>query len=337
VGTEKGRKITLSDVASIANVSKITASRAFSSPEKVHPDTLKQIQDVARKMGYVVNSSARMLRSKASKTIGIVHSDMTNPFFSSLARYINLEAQKAGYDTLVFDTCESQEIENRVIEKLIGYNVDAIILSVISLDQDYKPPYLSQLEKLSIPVILVDRELDAKWCSGVYIDNIDCGLQAGRYLLKQQVKDVVIVSGPERSNVARERIMGLSAALQGNVDKLTVLHTDFGMEMATEKIANYLNDQPLPDYFVGCNNQISLGIIKSCHAKGVMVMRDVGLLAIDEVSWSAIYGLPLPYVKHDLHEIAWQALNLAIRRIKERDSISPNVIIRSKLYAPNDD
>lgn len=240
-----GRKVkaTLASVAAQSNVSKITVSRAFSHPEKVHPDTLRRVLETAEEMGYVVNTAARNLRARASKTIGIVNPDMGNPFFGKL---MTLEAQKAGYDTLVFDSWESQEQENRIIDKLIGYGVDAIVLSVISADQNYRPAYFERLALLNIPVILVDRELDIASCSGVYIDNLDCGLQAGRFLQEQQAQRVVVVvSGPDDSNVARKRVTGVSAALQGKIAHLDILYADFYMDVAWQVTTDYLNHQPI--------------------------------------------------------------------------------------------
>lgn len=327
----RGRKATLASVAAQANVSKITASRAFSQPEKVHPETLQRIRETAAQLGYVVNTAARNLRAKTSKTIGIVNPDMANPFFGGLTRLITLEAQKMGYDTLVFDSYESQESEDRIIDKLIGYNVDAIILSVISNDHHYYPGYLSRLETLGIPVVLVDRELDAQHCSGVYIDNLDCGLQAGRWLLEQKAQRVVVVAGPENSNVARERVTGLQAALQGKVDAFEVLHADFFMDIAWQETSRWLASHTAPDYFVGCNNQISLGIVKACIEHKLQLMKQVSLFSIDEVSHASIYGFHFPCVSHDLQEIAWQALNLAIRRVTDPDSKPGKVIVRGKM------
>ncbi|MBK0003784.1 LacI family DNA-binding transcriptional regulator [Erwinia sp. S38] len=326
-------KATLSSVAAQSNVSKITVSRAFSHPDKVHPETLKRVLETASEMGYVVNTAARNLRARDSKTIGIVNPDMGNPFFGGLTRLMTLEAEKAGYDTLIFDSRESQEHENRIIDKLIGYNVDAIVLSVISSDRNYQPAYMAQLEALNIPVILVDRELDISSCSGVYIDNLDCGLQAGRYLLDRKAQRVVVVSGPEDSNVARERVTGLSAALAGKVASFEVLYADFYMDIAARVTSDYLQNNPPPDFFVGCNNQISLGIIKSCIDRQLQPMKDVSLFSIDEVSHAAIYGFNFPCISHDLHEMAWQVINLAIRRATESDIKPGKVIVRGKMLA----
>lgn len=327
----KSQKVTLENVAALANVSKITASRAFSQPDKVHPETLKRILEAADKIGYVVNAVARSLRAKSSKTIGIVTPDMGNPFFGGLAKLMTQEAYHVGYDTLVFDSYESKENEARIIEKLIGYNVDAIILSVVSSDRFYKPAYFRQLELLNIPVILVDREVEIKQCSGVYIDNLDCGLQAGRFLQSQGAKQVVIVSGPEDSNVARDRVTGLNAALQGSVDKVDILYADFLMDEAYKVTDNYLQQHKVPDYFVGCNNQISLGIIKACIKHRISLRDDVALFSIDEVSYSSIYGFNFPCISHDLQEIAWQVINMAVRRASDDTAKPAKVIVRGKL------
>lgn len=327
----KSQKMTLEDVAALANVSKITASRAFSQPDKVHPDTLKRILESANQIGYVVNAVARNLRAKSSKTIGIVTPNMSNPFFGGLCKLMTQEAYQVGYDTLVFDSYESKETEARIIEKLIGYNVDAIILSVVSSDRFYKPDYFKHLELLNIPVILVDREVEIKACSGVYIDNLDCGLQAGRFLQTQQAKNIVIVSGPEDSNVARDRVTGINAALQGRVDKATILYADFLMDEAYKIIDNYLQNNKSPDYFVGCNNQISLGIIKACIKNNIKLNEDASLFSIDEVSYSSIYGFNFPCITHDLQEIAWQAINMAARRATDETAKPAKVIVRGKL------
>lgn len=327
----RGRKATLASVAAQANVSKITASRAFSQPEKVHPVTLQRIREAAAELGYVVNTAARNLRAKTSKTIGIVNPDMANPFFGGLTRLMTLEAQKLGYDTLVYDSWESQETEDRIIEKLIGYNVDAIILSVISSDHQYQPSYLKRLEMLNIPVVLVDRELNARYCSGVYIDNLDCGVQAGRWLLQQNARNVVVVSGPEKSSVARDRVMGLQAALQGKVASFHVLYADFHIDTAWQETRHWLSNNPSPDFFVGCNNQISLGIIKACVEHNLDLTQQASLFSIDEVSHAGIYGFHFPCVSHDLQEIAWQAMNLAIRRVTDPDNKPGKVVVRGKI------
>ncbi|HGN1742607.1 TPA: substrate-binding domain-containing protein, partial [Providencia stuartii] len=176
-----------------------------------------------------------------------------------------------------------------------------------------------------------DREVDIKHCSGVYIDNLDCGLQAGRFIQSQEAKSVVIVSGPEDSNVARDRVTGLKAALQGSVDKVEILYADFLMDEAYKVTDSYLQKNSAPDFFVGCNNQISLGIIKACIKHQISLRDDVSLFSIDEVSYSSIYGFNFPCISHDLQEISWQVINMAVRRASDETAKPAKVIVRGKL------
>ncbi|MFC0180584.1 LacI family DNA-binding transcriptional regulator [Thorsellia kenyensis] len=323
-------KVTLDNVAQLANVSKVTVSRAFSQPEKVNQTTLKRILDAAEKVGYVVNTAARNLRAKSSKTIGIVTPDLSNPFFSHLAKFMTEEAHQNGYDTLIFDSYESIHNEQNIIDKLIGYGVDAIILAVVSSEISYNPPYFKQLKILGIPVILLDRHIPDSPFSGVYIDNIDCGIQVGRYLVNQKVKKVTIISGPKDSLVAQERVSGIKMILE-NYTNIETIFADFLMNEAYLATVEHLKKANIPDYFVGCNNQISLGIIKACIEKGLMPQKDFCLFSIDEVSHANIYGFKFPCIVSDLNEIAWQAINMALRRINEELSTIGNVVVRGQL------
>lgn len=139
--------------------------------------------------------------------------------------------------------------QKHIIDKLIGYNVDAIILAVISNDKYYQPSYLERLKILDIPVVLMDRELEKDYCSGVYIDNFDCGVQAGNWLLKQRARQVVVVAGPENSNVSYERVKGIKKILQHRIHSLDILYADFFMEMAWKKTKRWLENNTVPDFF----------------------------------------------------------------------------------------
>jgi LacI family transcriptional regulator len=121
--------------------------------------------------------------------------------------------------------------------------------------------------------------------------------------------------------------------LQGKVASFEVLYADFFMDVAWQETSRWLANHRAPDFFVGCNNQISLGIIKACIEHRLPLMQDVSLFSIDEVSHAEIYGFHFPCVSHDLQEIAWQALNLAIRRISDPEIKPGKVVVRGKLVA----
>jgi LacI family transcriptional regulator len=322
-------RTTLEDIARLAGVSKITVSRAFSSPDKVHAETRTQILRIARELNYVPQSGAR--DTAVTRTLGVVNPNMGNPFFGRLTREITLAARARGYTVLVFDSYESETLEAEAIGKLIEFSVDAVILSVISSDIDYHPAYLDRLATAGIPVVLVDRELKAAHYGGVYIDNLDCGYQAGRYCLEQGLTQLLAVSGPADSMVSIGRMSGIREAIGGRQITLDVVYSDFSFEPAYDALREYLRDHPWPQGIIGANNQITMAVLKLCHERGVAPQRDIQLFSIDDIEHSDVFGLQIPCIHHNLPEIAQQALQLALAAIQSPEQRGFRTVVRGQL------
>lgn len=324
-------RTTLEDIARKAGVSKITVSRTFTSPKKVHADTREQILRIARELNYVPQSHAAARAPASTRTLGVVNPNMNNPFFGRMTREITLAARARGYTVLVFDSYESETLEAEAIGKLIEFSVDAVILSVISSDIDYHPAYLDWLKAAGIPVVLVDRELKAAHYGGVYIDNLDCGYQAGRYLLERGIEKLLAVSGPADSMVSIGRMSGLREAIGSRDVELDVVYSDFSFEPAYRALHDYLERHAWPQGIVGANNQITMAVLKLCHEKGKVPQRDVQLFSIDDIEHSDVFGLHIPCIHHDLPEIAQQALQLALAAIQSPEQRGFRTVVRGKL------
>lgn len=324
------KRVTLSDVAKHTNLSAITISRAFSNPEKVNPDTLKIILDAAETLGYRLNRAARSLKTQNSKTIGIVNPNMSNPFFGEITREMVMKCQAQGYDALMYDSYELEEYEEKAIQNLIEYSVDGIIISTISTDLGYKPNYISTLKSHGIPFILLDRELEGEY-AGVYIDNMDSGYQLGQYIAKRHEKSerIDIIGASSISMVSNNRIAGFRGALYEH--QLNVHHADFAMDLAYQKASEILTNHPESKVLIGVNNQITLGIIKAIIAKGMRPQVDIQVYSIDDIPYSDVYGLTIPCITHNLHEIAFQAVNSIIRLINGEKLSDNKVVIRGSL------
>ncbi|WP_110666575.1 LacI family DNA-binding transcriptional regulator [Salinicola halophilus] len=324
-------RTTLEDIARQAGVSKITVSRTFSAPEKVRADTREQVLRVARELHYA--PASQLSRPAATRTLGLVNPNMGNPFFGRLTREITLAARAHGYSVLAFDSYESETLEAEAIEKLIEFSVDAVILSVISSDIDYHPAYLDRLAQAGIPVVLVDRELKAPHSGGVYIDNLDCGYRAGRYMLERGIKRLLAVSGPADSMVSIGRMSGLREALGSHDVTLDVVYSDFSFEPAYRALRAHLESHDWPQGIVGANNQITLAILKLCHEHGVTPQRNVEIFSVDDIEYSEVFGLNIPCIRHDLMEIAQQVLQLALSAIDSPARRGFRTVVRGELRA----
>ncbi|GHB21794.1 LacI family DNA-binding transcriptional regulator [Salinicola rhizosphaerae] len=335
-------RTTLEDIARQAGVSKITVSRAFTSPDKVHAETRQQILRIARELNYVPQSqSASSKEPSPTRTLGLVNPNMTNPFFARVAREVTLAARAQGYTVLVFDSYESETLEAEAIGKLIEFSVDAIILSVISSDIDYYPAYLNTLQAANIPVVLVDRELKAPHYGGVYIDNLDCGYQAGRYFLEhnalensapdRRISRLLAVSGPADSMVSIGRMSGLRESIGNHDIALDVVYSDFSFEPAYRALRDYLDRHDWPEAIIGANNQITMAVLKLCHEHGKRPQRDVQLFSIDELEHSDVFGINIPCIHHNLPEIAHQALQFAMAAVESPGQKGFRSVVRGEL------
>ncbi|MDH2999838.1 LacI family transcriptional regulator [Chelonobacter oris] len=322
------KKIKLEHIALAAGLSKVTVSRALSDPDKVKIETRNKILGIAEQMGYFSNSIN--IKPKANKLIGIVNPDMSNPFFGELAKIMTKISSELEYDILIFDSYESEDIETKSIQRMISYGVDAIILSVISSDRNYNPDYLQKLKSLNIPVILIDREIGNSEYSGIYIDNLHCGTEIANYINQLKYQDVVVIAGPEYSNVSTDRIRGFTSVID-KTKNVQVFHADFFMDAAYKVTKSYLRTNKANLAFAGINNQISLGILKACIESGLIFKQDFDLFSVDNVPYADIYGFKIPCISHNLYEIAYQAINLAIRSINKPNSDISKIIVRGEV------
>lgn len=322
----KQNKVTLEHIALAAGVSKITVSRALSFSDKVKSDTRDKVFQIAEKLGYF--PSRRPSNTAKKNLIGIINPNMSNPFFGELAKIMTKISLELDYDILIFDSYESQVIEERSIRRLIEYNAKAIILSTISSDKNYRPSYMEQLDKLNIPVVLVDREIGDGKYNGVYIDNVNCGEQAACYINKKDYDEIIVIAGPENSTVSIERLSGFLNRVKAASEKVKVFYADFFIDGAYSIVKKAISGQNKSYGFIGLNNQISLGILKACLENNLVYQQDFDLFSIDNLPYADSYGLNVPCVSHNLYEIAYQSIHLAIRAISGGGDNVSKIIVR---------
>lgn len=326
------KKVKLTDIAKLANVSSITVSRALSTPEKVKPATCERIQKIAQEIGYIPNLMAKGLKS-GSKTIGVIVPTIINPFFASAVKAIIRSANKAGYNCLFFSSDESQLIEKNAVNTLISYNIDGVIIAVISEDENYTPAYFETLKKLEIPVVLLDRHIEAPHICGVYLDNIDSGYKLGKEVIANNYQRVLIVSGSPHSKVANSRLAGLKMAAEESNTKpiIDIIRADFNIELAKNLVQDYLS-QHKPDAIVGLNNQITLGALEASAQQGYQLGTDIHFYSIDEIKTAKNFGISIPCIKHDVEDFGYHAVTQLIRAIEsaKRDKLS-DIIIRGEI------
>ncbi|MDC0612040.1 LacI family transcriptional regulator [Vibrio sp.] len=285
---------TIVDIAKRANVTNITVSRAFNKPDLVKPDTREAILKIAKELNYVPNAFARNLKNNESKIIGLVTDSTFNPVYANILKRLSQMADKRGYMVMIFETNGSESAENRAVKTLFSHKASAILLSVVSDREGYRPDYLELAKAYNIPLILFDRDIPDADLPGVFLNNVEIGVKAGKFLAKKDYSRYLICGGPADSEITRDRIGGIIGGLRASSDQIDYLYSDYSYEIAYPAIIDYLqSSDQIPNCVIGINGVISMAILKALRILGY---KNIPLFSIDEVPFSDVYGAQIPCI-----------------------------------------
>ncbi|WP_268797988.1 LacI family DNA-binding transcriptional regulator [Pseudomonas huanghezhanensis] len=330
----KKTPVTISDIARRVNMTPVTVSRALNKPDLVKPATLARILEVAQELDYVPNAFARSLKRSESMIIGVITASVDNPFYSEMIKAISREAKKHGYTIMLVDTDGSEELENKAVDTLLSYRVAGIVLSPVSDEPDYRPPYLNRLSNGDMPVVQLDRALKDSPFSHVVLDNYHSGLKGARYLLAQnpQMQRLLVLTGPAHSRISEERLKGVKAALaeRGKPVHLDVFAGDYTLEPSYQNTLRYLREQRRPDAIFGFNQLITLGAMKALRDQNIG-FETVTLCGIDRLPFGDIFGIPIACIAHDASLAGSSAVRMLLERIQDRTLPKSKVVIVGEL------
>jgi LacI family transcriptional regulator len=200
---------TIIDVAKHAGVSPMTVSRFLNRPELLRPATRSRVAEAIHLLRFVPNESARALIRRRTNTVALVLADITNPYFTTIARGVEDAATALGLTTILGNTDERLEKQARYIETLVARRVDGVILSPILGSE----PHLESLAARGIPVLLVDRRVAGSTADVLLSDSRDGGRQLAQHLVSHGHTDVLFIGGPAAVSSLEERLAGVCEGL----------------------------------------------------------------------------------------------------------------------------
>ena len=206
------KNVTISDVAREAGVSAMTVSRVMNHKNKVHSETREKILKAANDLGYHPNQLARSLATKRSTTIGLVVPDISNPFFSVIAREIEDQAYSLGYNVFLCNSDEDLAREQAALVSLTEKQVDGVILCSSRMDENDIYKQLSPFRNSVLVNRVLQKSSNQIVC--ISLDDRQGAFQATKYLLSHGNRNIACLSGPPLSRSAWERKRGYVQALQ---------------------------------------------------------------------------------------------------------------------------
>ncbi|HLH99274.1 MAG TPA: LacI family DNA-binding transcriptional regulator [Acidimicrobiales bacterium] len=305
--------VTIREVAARAGVSVATVSRVLNDRPDVAAPIRRRVLDAAAELHYQPNRAARSLRTRATKVLGCMIADVTNPFFTAIARGVEDAAQQAGYSVLLANTDEELPKEQRYLEVAVAERLAGVVLSPASSTATD----LSVLAGAGIPVVAVDRRLQGAAVDSVTVNNFRAASEATWHLIEQGCERVAFLGGPPSTTTGARRLAGYRAAIRqaGRPDAPElVVRGDFRVEGGRQAMTTLLETTDFDGVLVA-NGPMTLGAMEVLADRGRVVPDQVAVVSFDEDSWARAHRPTLSVVAQPTYEIGQRAAQLLLERI----------------------
>lgn len=331
---QKGKEITIYDIARKLKISAATVSRGLQDHPAVSKKTKKRIFEMADELGYRTNHFARSLRKQHTKTIGVMVHELNSNFITSVLAGIEKVTAEEGYDIIIAHSSESFSKEKANAQNLFDKRVDGLIasLSFDTTNLDHFKPFVDK----KVPVIFFDRvEQDGK-NTVVVIDNAKCGYLATQHLVEQGCRRIAHITSSLKRNVYSQRHKGYRDALFDNnlpYDESLVIVQDLTEKSGVDAALKLLKLKPLPDGVFITNDFVAAVCMRTLKEHGVDIPHDIAVVGFNNDAVGTLIEPSLTTINYpgiDMGEIAARNLINHLKGISNLEQTN-TIIVRSEL------
>ena len=318
----------IKDVAKAAGVSTATVSRVLANNAPIKPETRDRVLKAVADLNYRPNLIARSLRAQKSAKIGLVVSDIRNPFFTAIGRAVEDAAYEQGYSVLMCNTDENPEKEELYLNLLYDENVAGVIFS-----PTHQFNINSQTYNQKMPFVIIDRAVDSSDVDMVLLDNVAAAYELTEHLINNGHKKLAGLFG-DASTTGQERSRGFHKAIKDH--HLTPVAAHFiapRIQQGYETSMALLNQPERPDAIFTSNSMLTAGVYQAARDSKLKVPSDVAVVGFDETTWGALVDPPITVIAQPTEEIGRTATELLFQRIQEPSRSPKTVILKGSLIA----
>lgn len=324
-------RITIRDVAKKAGVSLGTASRALNRTGRVSDAAIAAVEQAARSLDYRPDAVARSLRTKSSGVIGLLVSDLANPFYARIITATETALQAEGYSLLVASTRNERRREASLVDIFRGRRVDALILGPCERESAELIDALSQ----ELPVVALDREF-GDTSVGIHVDHAAGAFQATQYLLNLGHTRIALLTPGTDLRTGKERIAGFRHAFEerGMTPDPALLRSESSaMQFAFSEAMSLMSYAKRPTAFLCLGTRILSGVLQAIRHTGNSVPNDISVISIGDTDLSQLYSPTITSLSWDLEAVGTCAAQQVLKQL-DRQTATPNgdrIVIKTQL------
>ena len=334
--------VTIREVARQAKVSVGTVSNVLAGSATVRAELRKRVEEAMRGLDYHPNQIARSLKTRQTKTLGMVISDITNPFFPQVVRGAEDAAMESGYLLITLNTDDNPEREREALSMLRARKVDGLLLTVAATREDMK--HIEQFQAAGLPIVCIDRQVPNIPLDLVCSDNARGARMCMQHLLSRGHRRIGYLSGSKGLYTAEVRLAGFKQALDEagiQPDPKLVRHGDFRLESGYRLAKEMLLEHEPPTALFASNAMMGFGALKAIHELGLRCPEDVALAMFDDVPFGDVIQPRLTVVAQPAYEMGRVGAQLLIARLEGRETsaepvchtLAPELLVRESTIA----
>jgi len=314
----------IQDVAKRAGVAPITVSRVINHSGYVTQEVRERVESAVAEMGYVPNSLARSLRSKRTHTLALVLTDITNPFFTTVARGVEDFAIKNGYTVIFCNTDESEEKELMYIKMLLQNRVDGFLLVPASSTSQS----ILMIQRHAVSLVVIDRRVTHTQVDVVRGESVEAAYKMTQFLIRLGHRRIAMLTGRLGVSTTDDRVDGFQRAMQeADLGEPVIKYGAFSLDSGYEMACQVLSVHPRPTALFAANNFIAIGALNALRESGLRVPEDISLVGFDDLPPALITYPFFTVVLQPAYEIGKAAAELLILRLKDQSYTTHQEIV----------
>jgi len=328
--------ITIKDVARTANVSVGTASMVLNNKGKVKASTREKVLAAMEQLGYHPNMYARLLVSKHTKLIGLIITDIANPFFGIIIDIVQEELTGRGYDLMLGITKGSIALEEHFIKKFIEMQADGVLI-VPSHKQAPSTAHLQNLENRGIPFCFITAYYTNVNAPCVMTDLSEGAYELTKYLLGIGHRKIIYIVANRDIPVSNLRVEGFLRAYKESGYPFSpdwIVISEPNVQGGYDAAEGFLKNSR-PDAIMTMNDIMAIGVLQLLKKKKIKVPQDISVAGYDDLLYASLLEIPLTTVEQPMVPLCQKAVDLILKKIETPDQVNEKILLQPRLIIRN--
>jgi LacI family transcriptional regulator len=349
MSSRRTQKPTIREVAADCGLSIATVSAVVNKAAWVPEPTRLRVERSIEALGYRPNRLARGLKTSQSYTVGVIVSDITNPYFTDIVRSLGHVLREHERHLVLSESEHEFDLGERNLRMLIEKQVDAVVLVGDSVSGEVLGRLLAARD---FPIVSVGRSYDMEGVSELLVDTGEAAFEATSHLLEQGYKNLVMISGPSSGSGSQSfghplRLAGFRRALRSAgipERKGQIEEGNFRIDGGKHAMETLLELNPRPDAVFAANDLMAFGALEVLRERGLSVPNEVGVVGCDNIPMAAYAGVPLTTIDTPREQLGREAAELILENISDgaeyktaRRIYSSELVVRQSSLAKRGD